>query len=834
MDCPVNPAEFFTDYFERLKGTAPYPWQKKLFEQIVSGNWPQVVDMPTGAGKTAVLWIWWLALAWSKQHGTNGIPIRLAWVVNRRVVVDQVTTEVEQLRRKWQEVEFETLPDPPAASTLRGQFADNSAWRNNPAVPAVIVGTADMIGSRLLFRGYRSGPYWRPVETGLLGVDTLIVNDEAHLSHAFAELVRTLNAMRPAQKIAGKSFRYMLLSATQGSDNGSARFEHDPEEDAKESERFNEVWTAAKTAELRQLANGTAVKAEIWKLASEEPAPRTIVFIDRPEEALVFYKRLRKDGFDAALMTGTMRGKERDDLVEKDKTFRHFLNRDGPEKPAFLVATSAAEVGVNLTCERMITGLCGADHLIQRFGRLNRFGVDGSRQPIQGNAFIVYVEPKKEEELKATVEYLESLHRNVSPRSLWMKRPPKDALSEKPQLARLQKWRVESWAQTTYRDRDLTRVDSWIRGKEDDPPQTEVAWRADLDYLCKWHVSGRQVEKVLEAFPVLAKEKLQEPSYRVLEKLQEIGGQLGGASDWILIVQSDQSVRWKQISKLIEEDIRDRLVLLPEHIGRIEQHGMFEPLCGREITGDRQKDISTDEDRIRVLIKEGEGQYLGEPFHEPAPSDAKAVREFARDHDFRAPVMIRNPEAEDGEEMLVYLMKRAEKGRTKLREVSLKEHREKVAERAQRLAADAGLSDEFAQQYRTSGLLHDEGKDLPLWQRAMGAKNPPAAKTVAAANVGLLNGYRHEFGSLVKANGAQDDLVLHLLATHHKSGRPFFESDAFGPLKEDDCQRVAREAEQRFARLQHEFGPWGLAYLEAIFKRADGLASAEEGDGASE
>ena len=561
----MTATEFLVSYFERLKGKPPYPWQRKLFEQIVAGESPQLIDMPTGAGKTAVLWIWWLALAWSKQQGTNGVPIRLAWVVNRRVVVDQVSSEVNELCKEWSMLRFQALPDPPAASTLRGQLADNGAWRNDPTVPAVIVGTVDMIGSRLLFRGYGSGPYWRPVEAGLLGVDTLIVNDEAHLTHAFAELLRTLHTFRPAEKISGKSFRYMLLSATQGSNKGAARFQHDPEEDAAHSERFRQVWTADKSLELREVANGPAVKAEIWRLATQEPAPRTIVFIDKPEEALEFYKRLTKDGFDAALMTGTMRGKERDELAEKNMTFQRFQTPDPGQMPVFVVATSAAEVGVNLTCEPMVTGLCEADHLIQRFGRLNRFGVDGSGRPVDGKTFVVYVEPKKDSQarLKATIEYLRSLNGDISPRSLWNYRPPENALSEKPNIARLEKWRIESWAQTTYRDRYLTPVEPWVRGKEDETPQTEVAWRADLQYLLEWGVSRAQIEKVLDAFPVLTREKLQEPSDRVFEKLKRIEQNLDGQSDRIVIVDGDQTVRVVSISNLTKKTSSIALFYFP-------------------------------------------------------------------------------------------------------------------------------------------------------------------------------------------------------------------------------------------------------------------------------
>lgn len=418
VDCPVNAAEFFTEHFKRLKGTAPYPWQRALFEQIVSGNWPQVVDMPTGAGKMAVLWIWGLALAWTRQQKTNGIPIRLAWVVNRRVVVDQVTEEVRQLCEKWRGIGFEAMPEPPAASTLRGQLADNGEWRSNPAKPAVIVGTVDMIGSRLLFRGYRSNRYWRPVESGLLGVDTLIVNDEAHLSPAFSKLVCTLESMKPAERINGKSFRYMLLSATQYKESDAVRFNHEPSGDAEQSERFRQTWAAEKSLELCEVANAAAFDSQFWKLTTREPAERVIVFIEQPEDALRFYKRLIGEGFAAALMTGTMRGKERDELAETNEVFRRFLRTDPGESPVFLVATSAAEVGVNLTCERMVTGLCEADHLTQRFGRLNRFGADSAGQPTKGEAFVLYVEPKKDSQarLKATLPYLKGLNGDVSPR----------------------------------------------------------------------------------------------------------------------------------------------------------------------------------------------------------------------------------------------------------------------------------------------------------------------------------------------------------------------------------------------------------------------------------
>ena len=61
----TNPKEFFAQVFFSLTVRAPCAWQDKLFSEIASGHWPQVLPLPTGAGKTAVLQIWLAALAWS-------------------------------------------------------------------------------------------------------------------------------------------------------------------------------------------------------------------------------------------------------------------------------------------------------------------------------------------------------------------------------------------------------------------------------------------------------------------------------------------------------------------------------------------------------------------------------------------------------------------------------------------------------------------------------------------------------------------------------------------------------------------------------------------------
>jgi hypothetical protein len=94
-------------------------------------------------GKTSVLAIWLLALAYrAQQSRLKGFPRRLAYVVNRRTVVDQTTTEAEELRQSLllpelvhiadalRSLTVDEAPDSPLTiSTLRGEFADNGEWR---------------------------------------------------------------------------------------------------------------------------------------------------------------------------------------------------------------------------------------------------------------------------------------------------------------------------------------------------------------------------------------------------------------------------------------------------------------------------------------------------------------------------------------------------------------------------------------------------------------------------------------------------------------------------------------------------------------------------------
>jgi CRISPR-associated endonuclease/helicase Cas3 len=226
---PQDELTLFREAFDVIqgKGNLPFPWQEQLFQRFCRGDLPSALDLPTGLGKTSVMAIWLLARALTDEANRNRIPRRLVYVVDRRAVVDQATAEAEKLRH-W----LDGAADPKVRlglgerrlpiSTLRGQHLDNREWLTDPTTPAIVVGTVDMIGSRLLFSGYGVSSKMRPYHAGFLGADTLVVLDEAHLIPPFEALLKAI--MRDSQRALGPSsdddgkivprFRLISLSAT--------------------------------------------------------------------------------------------------------------------------------------------------------------------------------------------------------------------------------------------------------------------------------------------------------------------------------------------------------------------------------------------------------------------------------------------------------------------------------------------------------------------------------------------------------------------------------------------------------------------------------------------
>ncbi|MCH7686237.1 MAG: DEAD/DEAH box helicase family protein, partial [Planctomycetes bacterium] len=114
----------FKSRFKELTGNEPFRWQERLFHECCAPNkLPNVIDLPTGLGKTMVMAIWLIA-----REVNKNLPRRLIYVVDRRTVVDQATFEARKLQESVGESQL-------ALSTLRGQLAEKRDWSRDPSRP---------------------------------------------------------------------------------------------------------------------------------------------------------------------------------------------------------------------------------------------------------------------------------------------------------------------------------------------------------------------------------------------------------------------------------------------------------------------------------------------------------------------------------------------------------------------------------------------------------------------------------------------------------------------------------------------------------------------------
>ena len=902
----------------------PFCWQVRLLQRFLSADLPKAVDVPTGLGKTSVMALWLIALA----EGA-GLPRRLVYVVDRRAVVDQATRFAERLRKNMPsdlatKLRLDEGVGGLPISTLRGGFADNRDWLEDPSKPAIIVGTIDMVGSRLLFEGYGVSRRMRPYHAGLLGVDSLVVLDEAHLCPPFESLLRQIAEQRdgkfgprgPSREVT-PPFHLMSLSATGRyvADRPSESIFRLEDEDRSEPVVHQRL-TARKKLKVTELSDP--------KLLAERIAMRAVELGkgDVPSRVLV-YCHSRRDSVDvksqidkefkqprssngslvhaSELLVGERRVYERMEL-EAWLEDHGFLGgaKTPPPVPTFLVATSAGEVGVDLDADHMVCDLVAYERMVQRLGRVNRRGGESRRAII--DVFAVRPEVKstalkaeKERSQKALDEFKKRLaplsllpcaedgRKEASPSAtveLKSKHPKivDSATTPAPLYPALNRPLLDAWAMTSLEQHEgRPEVAPWLRGwEEDEEPQTHVIWRKHLPYCRAGGDTSAPPSMVVDFFrtaPVHATEKLEAGADRVLDWLlkrvirvaKRRNETLDDDEIVVVVLDRDGSLaesadlsqlkhlaapassmskkaaneRNRQKKEWKERLLPGRLLVIDKRICGCRS-GMLDDKCDEDVpTADDDehwRSITEDPSAsvrrpiIRFQVRQVAAGESNEGLNLPEErEDWPHVRTFETRLDeggmAREGLAICkwHDDAEDEDARSVLSIPQL-----------LSEHAEQVATRARQIAERLKLPSHEIDALVTAARRHDDGKAAARWQRAMNA--PPGdgiyAKTKGGGNPRLLEGYRHEFGSLVKAeqmDWPEDtrDLVLHLIASHHGNARPLIGCDGCEDGPPSHLESKAGDAALRFARLQKRYGPWGLAWREAILRAADQAASRE-------
>jgi len=521
----------------------PFAWQQRLLEQIVRDKaWPRVLDLPTGAGKTTCIdmALFALALDATNEGAERWCPRRIAMVVDRRIVVDQVAERGRSILRALM-TSTDTIvgevagrlrsltrkgEEPVGVFTLRGGMPKDDGWARTPDQPLVIASTVDQVGSRMLMQGYGVSQGMKPVHAGLLANDTLLLLDEVHLSEPFRQTLDQLARLRTRFSGGGVKtrFAHAFLSATPGAGATTpfALLDVEKNPDSPLGPRLH----ASKPTRLMEVDDRTALeKACVDQAKDLLERHRTIaVVVNRVVSASVIARQLGEMlGTDATvtLLTGRMRPLDRDDVLRELRpavqTGRERSD-DGPKR--VIVGTQCIEAGADFDFDALVTEAASLDSLRQRFGRVDRLGKykkaegrivhdkSAKDDPIYGKAIAETVkwfkaqEKERPKKLKDELKKLKSEAKKLQDEEkqqaeahiatmalvdfgvLALDVPTGDDLTKllapKPNAPTLLPAYLDLWAQTSPAPRQIPDVSLWLHGPTSGPAEVQVVWRADL------------------------------------------------------------------------------------------------------------------------------------------------------------------------------------------------------------------------------------------------------------------------------------------------------------------------------------------------------------------
>ena len=373
---------------------APYPYQEKL---ATAASWPELLNIPTGMGKTAAVTLAWVYKRGWRANGQRAdidtnTPRRLIWCLPMRVLVEQTHNNICNWLRNL-DVLSNAGNGKVSVHLLMGGEPDQKTWAEYPQEDMVLIGTQDMLLSRALMRGYGMSRYQWPVHFAQLHNDCLWAFDEVQLMGAGLATSAQLEAFRRDYPLA-QSSRSIWLSATlkrnwletvdlaeQLVKFTTLELSDADREQAGKRLNANKTLSRSDVTFAKAASNKDGMKDYIERLSQavlklHDTTSQMLVILNRVERAQRLFQLIReqRQNDNDLLIHARFRPPERRNQNEQ-------LSATTADR--IIVATQAIEAGVDISSKILVTELAPWSALVQRFGRCNRYGEhngdDGAR-----------------------------------------------------------------------------------------------------------------------------------------------------------------------------------------------------------------------------------------------------------------------------------------------------------------------------------------------------------------------------------------------------------------------------------------------------------------------
>ncbi len=353
----------YADFFRSVTGNPILPYQQRYGKNPFSNT---LMVVPTGLGKTDSVLLPWL---YAQRRADTAAPTRLIIVLPRQ----NLTIQTAKNARK--RVSAAGLTDKVRVLELMEGSKDNSEDPSlRPDHPAIIVCTQDMYFSRALNRGYaRRPPRW-PIDFALYNQDCLIVLDEIQLMDDALATSTQLASFRGQFGTYGDA-PSIWMSATvnhawlQTVDTTGIPPLVGLDDDDLATPIAAKRYRAAKrlTAAPPECRDPKDCAAFAYK--RHQPGTRSLIIANTVPRAREIFSALREQFPGALLLHSRFRPSDR-------KRAADLLVDSIPQEGQIVVSTQVLEAGVDITARLLVTDVAPWGSLVQRFGRVNRYGDD--------------------------------------------------------------------------------------------------------------------------------------------------------------------------------------------------------------------------------------------------------------------------------------------------------------------------------------------------------------------------------------------------------------------------------------------------------------------------
>jgi len=398
----------YESFFDKATGYAPYDYQVCL---ALGDKIPELIDIPTGLGKTAAVIVAWLyrRRAHPDEAVRQSTPRRVVYCLPMRTLVEQTADAARMWTEKLAEHDRQFRDEPIAVHVLMGG-EEKTDWDERPEQDAILIGTQDMLLSRALNRGYAMSRYRWPVHFALLNNDCLWVFDETQLMGVGLTTAAQLQGLRTklnAYGVTGSLWMSATLDESRLStidhprpDEGWTRLALSAEDRAQEA--VNKLIQASKPcaqacAALRRETDRSGYETSLAEevMRAHRPGTLTLVVVNRVGRAQRTYQAVRELGDrqggspNVRLIHSRFRPVERR-VVQKQALDERTISPDGPGR--IVVTTQAVEAGVDISATTLFTELAAWSSLVQRFGRCNRRGICGDDSRPEAEVFWIDID----------------------------------------------------------------------------------------------------------------------------------------------------------------------------------------------------------------------------------------------------------------------------------------------------------------------------------------------------------------------------------------------------------------------------------------------------------